>query len=134
MSGSQNNEDEVRATLETWIGSIRRKDIDGILRNHSPDIVMFDVPPPFRTDGLNAYRKTWQTFFSWSADPITFRVKDMKIVAGTDVALAIMTMRCRGPGKGGQIEDLDFRLTVGLRKDGDQWFIVHEHHSVPADD
>jgi ketosteroid isomerase-like protein len=28
--------------------------------------------------------------------------------------------------------DLKFRLTMGLRKDGDKWLIVHEHHSVPA--
>ena len=25
---------------------------------------------------------------------------------------------------------LDFRLTTGLRRQGDEWVIVHEHHSV----
>jgi ketosteroid isomerase-like protein len=29
--------------------------------------------------------------------------------------------------------DLDFRLTVGLRKIDCQWTIVHEHHSVPSE-
>jgi hypothetical protein len=29
---------------------------------------------------------------------------------------------------------LDFRLTVGLCKIGNQWIITHEHHSVPAED
>jgi ketosteroid isomerase-like protein len=27
-----------------------------------------------------------------------------------------------------------FRLTIGLRKVGDNWRIAHEHHSVPATD
>ena len=30
--------------------------------------------------------------------------------------------------------DLDFRLTVGLRKIDGQWIVTHEHHSIPAED
>ncbi len=30
---------------------------------------MFDVPPPFKSVGLDAYRKTWDLFFSWSSGP-----------------------------------------------------------------
>jgi ketosteroid isomerase-like protein len=33
--------------------------------------------------------------------------------------------------EGGNI-DLDFRLTIGLRKINGQWIVSHEHHSVPA--
>ncbi len=114
--------------------AIRHKDIDGILRHHLADIVMFDVPPPFQTDGIDAYRQTWETFFSWSADSVSFRVDGMKIVAGVDVAFAFMAMRCRGPASDGRVEDLNSRLTIGLQNIGGQWTIVHEHHSVPAAD
>jgi uncharacterized protein (TIGR02246 family) len=131
---SDSDEAAVRSVIEGWIASVRRKDLDGVLRHHSPDVIMFDVPPSFRIDGIDAYRRTWETFFSWSADPVIFQVTDMKIVAGTEVAFAAMTMKCRGPGSDAQVEDLDFRLTVGLRKIGHQWTIVHEHHSVPAND
>jgi ketosteroid isomerase-like protein len=27
---------------------------------------------------------------------------------------------------------MDFRLTSCLRKIGDRWTVMHEHHSVPA--
>ncbi len=27
---------------------------------------------------------------------------------------------------------LEFRLTMGLRKIGGKWRVVHEHHSLPA--
>jgi ketosteroid isomerase-like protein len=33
--------------------------LDGILANHSPDISMFDVPPPVQSKGIEAYKKTW---------------------------------------------------------------------------
>ena len=114
--------------------AIRHKDIDGILRHHLAAIVMFDVPPPFQTDGIDAYRQTWETFFSWSADSVSFRVDGMKIVAGVDVAFAFIAMRCRGPAADGRVEDLNSRLTIGLQNIGGQWTIVHEHHSVPAAD
>ena len=30
------------------------------------------------------------------------------------------------------ILELEFRLTMGLRKIGGQWTVMHEHHSIPA--
>jgi uncharacterized protein (TIGR02246 family) len=124
----------VRTVVESWLAAVRRRDIAGILQNHSPDIVMFDVPPPFQSRGIEAYRKTWDLFFSWSSDPVAFDVTEMSITAGADVAFAVAAMRCAGPGANGEPESLDFRLTVGLRKIDGRWTIAHEHHSVPAVD
>ena len=124
----------IRATIEAWAAAVRRRDVAGILRNHASDIVMFDVPPPFQSRGIEAYRETWDMFFSWSSDPIPFDIVDMTVTAGNDVAFAFAAMRCAGPDAGGKHEALDFRLTVGLRKIDGQWTIIHEHHSVPAVD
>jgi uncharacterized protein (TIGR02246 family) len=124
----------VRDLIEAWAGAVRRKDYPGILRSHAPDFVMFDVPPPFKSVGLDAYRKTWDLFFSWSSDPVRFEIQDMDVTAGADVAFAFATMRCEGPGADGKPEALDFRLTIALSKIDGQWMIAHEHHSVPAAD
>jgi ketosteroid isomerase-like protein len=124
----------VRATIEAWAAAVRRRDVAGILRNHASDIVMFDVPPPFQSKGIEAYRETWNSFFSWTSDPIPFDIVDMTVTAGGDVAFAFAAMQCAGPGAEGVHEGLDFPLTVGLRKIGGQWTIIHEHHSVPAVD
>jgi uncharacterized protein (TIGR02246 family) len=128
------SEDEtaIRKLIESWTAAVRRRDLEGILQNHSPDIVMFDVPPPFQSRGIEAYEKTWDVFFSWSSDPVPFDITDMNITAGSDVAFVVATMHCAEPGpNGGQI-GLDFRLTVGLRKIDGRWTITHEHHSIPA--
>jgi uncharacterized protein (TIGR02246 family) len=135
MDEKQNvSEDEaaVRDVVESWMAAVRRRDFDGILRNHSSDIVMFDVPPPVQSKGIDAYRKTWDLFFSWSSDPIPFDPTEMSITAGKDVAFVVATMRCAEPGVNGELKGLDFRLTVGLRKIDGRWTIMHEHHSVPA--
>ena len=126
------DETAVRQLIERWAAAVRRKDYDSILENHTADFVMFDVPPPFRSIGLDAYRKTWDLFFSCSSGPVRFDIHDMKVTAGTDVAFAVADMGCTTPGADGKPTPLDFRLTVGLRKIDGQWLIAHEHHSVPA--
>ena len=129
-----NDEAAVRDVIEAWADAVRRKDYQGVLQSHSLDFVMFDVPPPFRSVGLDAYRKTWDLFFSWSSDPIPFQIEELDVTAGADVAFAFASMRCEGPGPDGQPEALDFRLTMGLKKIDGRWMIAHEHHSVPATD
>ena len=137
MAEKQNVPDEgatVRDLIETWADAVRRKDYEGILRSHTADFVMFDVPPPFKSVGLDAYRKTWDVFYSWSSDRVRFEIQEMDVTAGADVAFAFASMRCEGPGSDGTPEALDFRLTICLRKVDGQWMISHEHHSVPAVD
>ncbi len=130
--GRSEDEVAIRSVIESWTAAVRRRDIGGILKNHSPDIVMFDVPPPFQSRGIDAYRKRWDMFFSWTSDPIPFDVTDISVTAGSDVAFVFAAMACAEPGSDGKPKPLAFRLTVGLRKIEGQWTITHEHHSVPA--
>jgi len=126
------DEQAIRALLERWAKAVRARDYPAILAGHAPDLRMFDVPPPFESNGPEEYRRTWDLFFSTSDDPVVFDFDDMEITAGRDVAFVTARMHCE-PTEAGKRARLDFRLTVGLRRDaGDGWLITHEHHSVPA--
>jgi hypothetical protein len=85
MSASNNrttDEAAIRELVESWARALRARDLDGILTNHSADMLMFDVPPPVESKGIEAYRKTWDLFFSWSDDPVVFDITNMEITAG----------------------------------------------------
>jgi ketosteroid isomerase-like protein len=69
------DEKEVRDLIERWAKAVRDKDYDGILANHSADILMFDVPPPRESKGIDAYRGTWDLFFSCQPEPIWFDIQ-----------------------------------------------------------
>ena len=131
-SSRTTDEAAIGELVESWARAVRAKDLDGILANHSTDMLMFDVPPPLQSKGIEAYKKTWDLFFSWSDDPVVFDIKDMDIIAGTDVAFVAALMRCAGTEKNGERIEIEFRLTIGLRKIGGQWMVLHEHHSIPA--
>jgi uncharacterized protein (TIGR02246 family) len=127
-------EAEIKTLIERWAKAVREHDLEGILADHDLNIVMFDVPPPLRSKGIEEYRRTWDLFFSWHKPSDAFDIRELEITTGRDVAFAVALMRCGGTGKNGEYSELDFRLTVGLRKVDGRWRIVHEHHSIPAAD
>jgi uncharacterized protein (TIGR02246 family) len=132
MSPHEKDSAQIRQLIADWSAAVQRKDYDGILKSHSPDILMFDVPPPFQSEGIEAYRKTWDLFFDWLSGPPKFELVDLRITAGSEVAFATAHGKCFGPNGGGIPQELDFRLTLGLCKRDGHWVIEHEHHSVPA--
>jgi ketosteroid isomerase-like protein len=129
-------ETQIRALIEAWADAVRRHDLAGILAHHELDIVMFDVPPPLQSRGIEAYTKTWDLFFRYHKPSQAFDIEELAITAGQDVAFAVAIMRC-GPGTSSDPSEqggLLFRLTIGLRNVDGDWRIAHEHHSVPAMD
>jgi uncharacterized protein (TIGR02246 family) len=127
------DETAIRTLIEEWATAVRRNDMEGILRDHAQDIVMFDVPPPFESRGGDAYKATWALFFRCAREPVVFDIQRLEIFAGKEVAFAMALMRCTDKAPDGTDIDLDFRLTVGLTKVGGRWTVVHEHHSIPAE-
>jgi ketosteroid isomerase-like protein len=121
---------QIKTLIEAWADAVRRHDLAGVLAHHHPDIVMFDVPPPLRSRGMDEYRKTWDLFFRYHQPGQAFDIEELDITAGQDVAFAVAMMRCVDNTVGG----FPFRLTVGLRNIDGEWRITHEHHSVPATD
>ena len=122
----------IRQLVEDWAKAVRVKDFDGILAHHSGEMLMFDVPPPLESKGIEAYRETWDLFYSAQPEPIAFDIQRMDVIAGADVAFVAALMRCAEKANNGERSNLDFRLTIGLRKINGRWIILHEHHSVPA--
>lgn len=120
------NEAAVREVVEGWAQAIRNADMNGVLANHSDDVVMFDVPPQLQAKGLPAYRETWDVFFQYQREGGAFDLGELKIYAGDDVAFCHSIVTC---GTADPESQFPVRLTVGLRKIDGKWLIVHEHHS-----
>jgi len=125
------NEIQIKTLIENWTKAVRNKDIKQILAHHSNDIVMYDVPEPFQSVGIEAYRKTWDLFFTFTKQGV-FDIQELNIVADENVAFCFATMKCSDKSDTVDFVDLPFRLTIGLKKINNQWTIIHEHHSIPS--
>jgi ketosteroid isomerase-like protein len=110
--------------------AVHEGDLETVLADHAENIVMFDVPPPIEgVRGLDAYREAWPPFFEWQRSGASFEIVSLDVMAGKDVAFAWALLRCGTHDEFRKDPDNRLRLTIGLRKEGGGWVVVHEHHS-----
>jgi uncharacterized protein (TIGR02246 family) len=127
-----NDADTIRQLILRWPDAVHTGDIEAVLADRDPDIVMFDVPPPY--DGLRgiaAYRDSWPDFFEWQRQGAVFEITELEVTAGDDVAFAYALARCGKPEDFEQNPDNRLRMTFGLRKRDGRWVVTHEHGSFP---
>ena len=113
------NEILIRQLVENWARSVRDRDINGILAHHSTDIVMFDVPEPFQSVGIDAYRKTWDIFFKYTEPGIFEKNDSFFLIFAIPSWLCIML---------GMIYKIDWVTAIGLGilLYGIAYFFIHE--------
>jgi uncharacterized protein (TIGR02246 family) len=126
------DEKQIRTLIERWAEAVHEGDMDAVLADHSEDIVMFDVPPPYEgVRGIESYRQTWPPFFEWQAQGAAFELDSLEVTAGDDVAFAHALLRCGTEEGFAENPDNRLRLTLGLRRRDGRWIVEHEHHSFP---
>jgi uncharacterized protein (TIGR02246 family) len=132
---SNRDEAQIRDLYDRWAKAFRAHDVDGIMAVYAPGdaVVAYDIVPPLQYVGNDAYRKDYQGFFALYNGPLDVEFRDLRIVAGNNVAFINALERISGTLKSGQKSDIWLRATSGLRKMNGKWLIVHDHISVPTD-
>ncbi len=129
----QTEEAAIQRLLDAGIQSIRDKNIDGVMALYAPDVVSFDIVPPLRYVGADAFRKLWEQVFASVQGPIGYELHDLHITVGNDVAFSYSLNRISGTRNNGQKTDVWLRWTACFRKINGRWLIVHHQNSVPVD-
>jgi PhnB protein len=125
------DEKRLRALIEEWLDSVRKKDVDRAVSHYATNVVLFDLAPPLKSIGPQAYRKDLEEWFSTFKGPIGYDLHDLQITVGGDVALAHSINHMTGARTNGEQSDVWVRVTVGFQKIDGDWQVIHEHVSVP---
>lgn len=131
--GTTRSTDEalIRELLEKWADATRLGKHDEVLVFHASDVTIFDVLPPLKYEGADAYRKSWDEWQPTTESSGRFEIHDLKITAGQDVAFAHCLIHCGGAQPdGGTFEDW-VRATFCLHKLAGKWLVTHQHISMP---
>jgi ketosteroid isomerase-like protein len=125
---------EIRALEEGIAASAEKRDLAAIMKNYprGDTLVVFDVAPPRQYIGYDAFQKDWQRFLDMFADPISYRMEDLNVVADGNMAYARMIQHVKAKSRSGKPLDLYIRVTDVLRKTDGKWLIIHEHASFPV--
>jgi ketosteroid isomerase-like protein len=126
---NQTNKSQVIEIIGNWAKAVREKNIEGVLASHSANILLFDVPEPLQSKGIDNYRKSWvEQFFPWYGDDGQFELNELEVTAGEDLAFCTSIVNCSGKQNEHKVR-YKIRLTICLKKINGQWVIQHEHHS-----
>jgi ketosteroid isomerase-like protein len=87
------DEAQIRALIEQWSKAVRDENRAAIRADHDAEILMFDVPPPFLSRGLDAYMATWETFFASAEKPVSFAFHDVEVTCGCRLRYGNRTVR-----------------------------------------
>jgi len=124
-------ETAVREVVEAWAKATRQNSKDEILRNHVPDLVIFDVLPPMKYESTESYRRSWEDWQPQTQGEGKFDLENLSVTAGAEVAFAHCFIRCGGSMPNGRtFQDL-VRATFCLRKLDGLWKVSHQHISKP---
>ena len=129
----ESNQARIRDLIDEWATAFRAKDIDGLTANHSPDIVLFDVPAPLQHRGAEAYRKNWERWLPTLEAPVGCEIQELSVTAGDDVAFSHCLNRITSKRADGEPTSAWVRVTIGFRKIEGAWTVTHEHVSMPLD-
>ena len=126
------DEREIEQLVQRWAAAVHAGDLATVTDAHTDDIVMFDVPPPWRgVRGAAAYADCWPPFFDYQASGAVFEIDELDVTAGADVAFAFALLRCGTAEELAAQPEQRLRLTLGLRREDGRWVVSHEHHSFP---
>jgi ketosteroid isomerase-like protein len=128
-----NDEAEIKRVLEGGVEAVRARDIDGVMSLYARELVSFDIVPPLRYVGADAYRKRWEETFSSLQGLIDYAIHDLTITVGDDVAFTHSLNRISATMNTGQKTNLWLRWTACWRSINGKWLIVHTQVSVPVD-
>ena len=127
------DEARIRELIEERVRAIRAKDVDALMSDHAPDVVIFDALDPLRYVGSEAVRERAGQWLSWYRGPVGYEVRDLSVTAGDVAAFCHYLYRVTGTMTNGSEVDMWVRSTVCFRKAGGAWVVAHEHASVPFD-
>lgn len=126
-------EREIEAFLKDRSEAIRTKDIDLLMVHYSADVIYYDVVPPLRYVGSEALRKRFLEWFGSYATEVGQEIRDLKVWADGDIAIAAMLIQSSGTLRSGQKIGAWARATSCFQRSNNRWLITHEHISLPVD-
>ncbi|MBC7988725.1 MAG: nuclear transport factor 2 family protein [Luteimonas sp.] len=131
-SGNE-SETAIRRIIDARGKAVDSGDVDAMVADTADDLVTFDVVEPLRSQGKSAARKRAETWVASFASPIQWESRDVVVTTDGDVGFSHALSHVMGTQKTGATVDMWFRTTLGFRRIGNRWLVVHEHSSSPFD-
>lgn len=126
------DEAAIRELVAERTSAMRTGDAATICGQYAPAAVVFSLAPPLvqPPDGSRDVAQL-QQWFDQKGGRVWSEVRDLQVSVSGDLALCTSLDSMGAPPDSPQPFTLWYRSTLGLRRQGEGWEIVHEHSSTP---
>lgn len=123
---------KIHQVLDAYAQAIYQKDLNQLLNLYTDDVVVYDVQDHWVYHGKTEWRGGLSAWFNQLGDDLC-RVTFNNLQAEFDASIAGLhaIVNYEGISKVENYE-LTTRITMFLRRVGDEWKISHEHTSLPV--
>ncbi|MEU4563165.1 nuclear transport factor 2 family protein [Actinoplanes sp. NPDC023936] len=123
---------EIREVIERKAALLETGDAEAVLSHYADTFVDYNLAPPLRQPGDARDPAAFKAWIATFREPPRREVTQLEITVDGEVAFAT-SIDCLSATPRGSEEGfrLWFRVTLGLRRVGGRWLVVHEHESVP---
>lgn len=126
------DEEEIRVLLNKRIEALARRDAVSANALLHSDVVAFELAGPLQTPAAqasdDAATQAWLDSF---AEGPNVTMEDVHIYSEGAIAFCHSINRLQGRCVDGRQVDVQMRSTLGFRKMGGKWSVVHAHTSLP---
>jgi uncharacterized protein (TIGR02246 family) len=119
--------------LENYKKAVYEKDVNAFVKAYDRDPHVFDMWGAWSLRGSDSWRAMAADWFSSLGDEqVVVGATEVETTQSDDMAIghAILTFTAFS-ASGEKLRSMNNRLTVALKKTGDEWRVIHEHTSVP---
>ncbi len=125
------DEAEIRHMMHEWSRALEAKDLDQLFKDYAPDAVLYDAIPPYKTVGVENIRQVWANCLPYFPETFQSEHRDVRIHVAGDTAFMHCVHHFIPTAADDPIGQNWLRVTVGYRKIGGRWKVIHEHISTP---
>ena len=130
--GQMNDTAEIERLLQTRIAALARKDGASANAVLDKEIIAFELAGPLQLSSAQAtddgLAQAWLDSFDTGPE---ITIHELSIHKDGDVAFCHSLNRLLGRRNDGKEIDLTMRSTLGFRRAGGEWKIIHAHTSLP---
>lgn len=127
--------DPVHQALARYSAAAYDKNVDAFVSLYADDVHVFDMWNSWELRGIGAWRDMAMGWFTSLGDErVVVRASDVVSNVTGELALGHATLTYTAVSADGrELRSLDNRITLALRRVGNEWKIFHEHTSGPID-
>lgn len=129
IDGDQHLAQEVLQQIKLWDNAITGTKINELINQCSKDVSMFDVSS--QLNGIDEYKNEWQKFSPYFSKEMKISRRNVKLYASEELAI----LHCHSKVENLAMKDKVMmpwcRTTLCLKKQNNQWRVVHQHISMP---